>query len=81
MSHFFFWWIVELFSTENFTWRLDIVQISFWILTKYLGSKCGNTSNTTDTPRLKCVDFSYKQYIILEYANIFSQNVMHEDLI
>ena len=39
--------ILEQFSTESYTWRLDIVQnlCDFWqfFLSDFLGAKCPNT--------------------------------------
>ena len=66
MSQFFLW-VLELLRTKNYTWRLGIVQKILWPFPKLLGSKCADTLYATDTSKLKCFDFSGKQYIIWQY--------------
>ena len=42
--------ILEQFATENYTWRLDIVQkLCEYFLSHFLDLKCANISHTTDT--------------------------------
>ena len=55
--------------------KFDIVQKSLWILFDFLDSKCANNTYPTDTSRLKCLDFSCKQYIICEYSYIFHKTL------